>query len=216
MYRIITDHPVALASRDHTHPSGTANDNSVNPRFNRRLYELLPRRPLRVLDLGCAGGGFTKSVLDDGHEAVGVEGSDYSLKRKRAEWATIPDSLFTADITRRFQLTKAWPDGTELNARFDAVTAWEVMEHIPEAGLPQLCENVRRHLGTGGLWFMSVSRQVGFHHVTVRDRPWWLALFARNGLADRPDVVEKFAPEDWVRGPLQNAPDSFHLVLGVG
>jgi 2-polyprenyl-3-methyl-5-hydroxy-6-metoxy-1,4-benzoquinol methylase len=120
-YRVITDHPVALDSEDHQIPGGTMHDNSTNPVFNRKLYQLLSHLPkLRVMDLGCAGGGFVKSLVDDGHEAIGLEGSDYSLHwdgpggteqeratrkpGKRAEWATIPDRLFTCDITRPFQV----------------------------------------------------------------------------------------------------------------
>ena len=47
-----------------------------------------------------------KSILDAGGFAVGVEGSDYSQRHKRAEWATIPDHLFTTDATVPFQLSE--------------------------------------------------------------------------------------------------------------
>ena len=52
-----------------------------------------------LLDIGCSGGGFVRDLLDDGHIAIGLEGSDYSKKSRRAEWAIIPDFLFTADVT---------------------------------------------------------------------------------------------------------------------
>jgi 2-polyprenyl-3-methyl-5-hydroxy-6-metoxy-1,4-benzoquinol methylase len=206
-YALVTDRPVATDSRDHTHPGGTANDNSRNPAFNAKLFALFPGRTIRVMDLGCSGGGFVKDVLDAGHIAVGVEGSDYSLLRKRAEWATIPDNLFTADITAQFDVLA---DGAR--AEFDVVTAWEVMEHIPEQGLDQLVHNVLAHLATGGMWVMSVSTQHGFHHVTVRHRQWWLDLFAKWGLVNDEGLVARFG-DDWVRGPNQNAPESFHLIL---
>lgn len=220
-FNVLTDHPVAWESRDHTHPGGTMMDNSRNHAFNEKLYALFPGRAMAVLDLGCAGGGFVKDCIDDGHAAVGIEGSDYSLVRKRAEWATIPENLFTADITHPFRVQ--WggdiTDGRNEecwageDVAFEAVTAWEVMEHIPEAGLPGLCDNVRRHLTADGLWIMSVSLQRGFHHMTVRPRTWWLGMFAREGFANRDDLVAYFQ-NDWVRGPLQGAPESFHLVLG--
>lgn len=218
-FKVITGHPVAFESRDHTHPAGTAHDNSRNPKFNQLLFKLTGGVPLRVLDLGCSGGGFVKDMLDAGHVAIGIEGSDYSLLRKRAEWATIPGNLFTADVTRPFQVvermfepapdaaTEAW-----VGVKFDVVTAWEVMEHIPEEGLDRLIRNVLDHLAPGGIWVMSVSTQTGFHHVTVRDQPWWLELFARYGLANDHRAVRHFGSE-WVRGPQQNAPGSFHLVL---
>lgn len=91
LYVIDTDEPVARYSADHVWPHGTIHDSSVNHRFNLKLYDWLGRRPdLAVLDLGCAGGGFVRSFLDDGYTAVGVEGSDVSLRLRSGEWGAIP------------------------------------------------------------------------------------------------------------------------------
>lgn len=76
--RLETDHPVAISSNDTKYPRGSKNDNSIVPRFNHKLYQFLGvQTRLRVLDLGCAGGGFVRSLIDDGHLAVGLDGSDY-------------------------------------------------------------------------------------------------------------------------------------------
>jgi SAM-dependent methyltransferase len=211
-------------------------DDSRNARFNAKLYSLLgERRSLRVMDLGCAGGGFVKDLVNDGHDAIGLEGSDYSTKwdgpggteqeratrkpGRRAEWATIPDRLFTCDITRRFEVLSGemnHPDGEYFYggaATFDVITAWEVMEHLPEERLPTLVDNVLRHLKPEGLWIMSVSSQSGGpHHQTVKSREWWVTLFERHGLANDQEKVHYFG-DDWIRGPNQNAPQSFHLIL---
>lgn len=241
--KLITEHPVALHSPDHIDAKngGSGNDNSWNPNFNRKLKEFYGR-PIRLLDLGCAGGGFVKTIIDEGHLAVGLEGSDYSLLRKRAEWATIPDSLFTCDITKPFGLVSLNINGHraaegccddksestsmwELHAtiepeilKFDMITAWEVMEHISENELPQLIQNVLSHLKPDGLWVMSVSTQVDHHfHRTTKGREWWTEMFASYGLHHQADVWDKFHP-DWVRGPMKTpwaitADDSFHLCL---
>ena len=87
---VLTQKPVALDSPDHLMPWGTRQDNSTNLQFNLKLARWLPLETLSVLDLGCSGGGFVKSVLDMGCLAVGLEGSDYSQVRARTEWATIP------------------------------------------------------------------------------------------------------------------------------
>lgn len=70
MFDVITEHPIAFDSPDHfdAEHGGAGNDNSRNPHFNERLFKLFEgqgRRP-SVLDLGCAGGGLVKSLLDEG------------------------------------------------------------------------------------------------------------------------------------------------------
>lgn len=208
MFTIITKNPVALDSRDHIAPHGTMRDNSVNLAFNNKMYSLLKDiHPLRVMDMGCSGGGFVKTCIDDGHIAVGLEGSDYSLNRKRAEWATIPENLFTCDVTHPFEVLE---DGKP--TVFDVITAWELMEHIPTDRLPALCDNVKKHLSKNGIWIMSVSPNKEYYHVTVKNKEWWTDLFIKSGFVNRDDYV-KYFHDDWVRGPSQNAGGSFHFIL---
>lgn len=227
VYRVLTDWPVALDSPDHIRPGGTMHDDSRNPKFNRKLYRLYPS-PMRIMDLGCAGGGFVADCLKDGHDAIGLEGSDYSTKwdgpggtaaerekrkpGRRAEWANIPENLFTCDVTMPFEVREEYGTMGDATALFDVVTAWEIMEHLPEERLDQVVQNVLNHLAEGGVWIMSVSTQYGDYHSTVKPRDWWLELFARHGLAHDHSLVEYFG-DDWVRGPNQNAPCSFHLCV---
>jgi hypothetical protein len=222
-FKVITDHPIALDSIDHLFPEGTKQDNNANPAFNEKLYRLfvltlMLGRPsgLRIMDLGCSGGAFVRSCLEDGHDAIGLEGSDYSLNSKRAEWATIPDNLFTCDITKPFNITMKQEDGLSGHAWFDVITSWELLEHIPENRLPMLCKNVRNHLSmipTASYWIMSVHslsyiREGHEYHATVKTREWWLEMFAREGFRNRQDLVDYFHP-DWVR----ICPESFYFVL---
>ena len=217
--RIVTEKPVACDSPDHLMPHGTANDNSTNRAFNRKLTNWLSPVKLRVLDLGCSGGGFVKSILDQGGFAVGVEGSDYSKVRGRAEWATIPDHLFTADITEKFQLFGVDETGREIPLLFDLVTAWEFIEHISTNNLPAVFDNISRHLAKSGVVIMSVSPaeeviQGVELHLTVQKRDWWLKKFAELGFQQHDRAVAYFR-DDWVRGG-SNAPGSFHVVLTRG
>lgn len=197
MVTIDTQFPIAKLSPDHTHPHGTKRDNSRNHHFNAKLYSLFDT-PMRIMDLGCAGGGFVKDCLDDGHFAIGLEGSDYSKNLGRAEWSTIPGSLFTCDISKPFSVKM-----NDIGIRFDVVTAWEVMEHLKEGELEVLSSNVRNHLLEQGLWIISVATcpdfQNGIHlHQTVKPREWWDRWFRTFGWCIDHRLTS-FFKRDWVR-----------------
>ena len=223
--RIITDHPVAYDSPDHTTPRGTINDNSFNRVFNDKLVAAMGDG-IRVLDIGCSGGGFVKSLVDAGVEAYGIEGSDHSRRTKRAEWATIPERLFTADITRPFLLVGLADDEPR---QFDVITAWEVLEHIAEPDLAGVFANIRAHLRPTGRLIVSISPNDDIFegvnlHQTVRPFEWWVATIHSFGWNHMPRMVQWFSP-DWVRGRMgyrfqgseavidSDAWNSFHLVL---
>lgn len=219
-FRVIlkAEREVAFASPDHQLPWGTKRDNSKNPRFNDKLYRLYPsfKEMLKVLDMGCSGGGFVKSCFDEGCLAVGLEGSDFSKKLGRAEWRTIPEYLFTCDITGEFNIFLEFNQKTD-RLIFDVVTSWEVMEHIAEPDIAKVAANVKRHLAPTGLWIMSVSPNEevinGVRlHQTVRDREWWIGKFETLGLHHCEQFVAYFNTQ-FVRGPKYGGPGSFHLVL---
>lgn len=210
---IETDHPVAYASPDHLVPWGTARDNSRSQAFNARLINLIPPTRLSLLDLGCSGGGAVRSMIEQGFLAVGIEGSDYSQRHMRAEWATIPDFLFTADITKPFRIVSTIvPTGL----RFSVITMWEVIEHIAESDLGPLFANIDAHLATNGLVIMSVSPNSDIVdgkelHQTIQPRPWWLDTLRALGWTDHPEIINWFG-NDLVRWD-ENAPNSFHFAL---
>jgi 2-polyprenyl-3-methyl-5-hydroxy-6-metoxy-1,4-benzoquinol methylase len=212
--------PVAYDSPDHQFPLGTRQDNSTNPRFNQKLYFLYAKRlakevNLRILDLGCSGGGFVRRCINDGHLAVGLEGSDYSRRFSRAEWATIPQFLLTCDVTSEFRLLL-----NEEPMKFDVITSWELMEHIEEGLLPAVSDNCARHIKPGSLWIMSVSpnEEVKFGrrlHQTVRPKQWWIDRLQSLGWTHHDDYVKYFRGQ-FIRGPKYGAPNSFHLALSRG
>ncbi len=214
MISIQTDKPVAYDSPDHLWPAGTIHDNSVNVAFNRKLYELVPASMVRLLDLGCSGGGLVKSILDDGGCAVGVEGSDISLKSKRAEWATIPDYLFTADCTEPFSLF--WEDqgpDAPILMDFNCITAWEFWEHIAEHQLAAVVSNIKRHLAPDGFHIGSVAKFEHFRlHQTLYPKPWWIEKFAEFGMQHAPDIEDHFQG-DLVRGGYGAHHQSFSIAL---
>jgi hypothetical protein len=205
---IETAKPVAVDSLDHTQPLGTIADNSKNPKFNAKLYELIPAKEVRLLDLGCAGGGLVRSILEDGGFAVGVEGSDISRNSKRAEWGIIPDWLFTADCTEPFQLCNGKP------LKFNVVTGWEFLEHIPQEKLPAVAENIRRHADPDALFIGSISRKAEPHHATVHDKGWWASFLAGEGIS-RSLGLESHFGDDLVRGHADPESHSFSFAGSI-
>jgi SAM-dependent methyltransferase len=195
---IATDHPVAIYSDDHKFPRGARNDSTRSPRFVFACERIFGRK-ISHLDLGCAGGGLVWDFTLRGHQSYGVEGSDYSYLEQRAEWRTIPGNLFTADITKPFTLLR---NGQAVT--FDVITAWEVLEHIPENLIDGLLDNVVCHLAQGGLFVASVAtfedkdpNTGAVWHVTIRPFEWWHARFEKKGLRLEHHV---FNPRDFVRG----------------
>jgi SAM-dependent methyltransferase len=217
-FEVMTSWPVATESVDHLFPRGTKNDNSTHLEFNRRLVDLL--RDLcgcvpKVLDLGCAGGGFVESIrsLHVGTIAVGLEGSSYSDVHKRAEWARWGGvRLFTADIAKPFVVLQGGRPAT-----FNVVTMWEVLEHLTVAELEAVNVNILAHLKVGGLFMGSVNTESDHfegheYHQTIRDFSWWHDFFVYRGWRFRPDLADRFETH-WVRGPRTDGPSSHNFVF---
>src|SRR5262249_2328504 len=113
-------------------------------------------------------------------QGIGLEGSDFSLKHRRANWARLANThLFTCDITKPFALQC---DGQP--ARFHLITAWEVMEHIAPTDLDQVLANITAHLAPGGYFIASTTETSDIHqglelHQTRWTNPEWRDYVAR-------------------------------------
>lgn len=205
-----TNSPIASDSVDHLFPHGTAKDSTHWPPFVVACEKLFGVG-MSVLDLGCAGGGLVYDFASRGHDAYGLEGSDFSMKQGRAEWARIPDRLFTCDLAAPFALLN--PDTGQIR-KFDIVMAWDVLEHIPKTALSTLFSTVRDHMNKNGIFVGSVStRAAGIapdgrnYHATVENKAWWLAQLQASGLYPAYPMPFDFA--DYPRGNGNNFPANF-------
>jgi len=101
------------------------------------LLRRLPRRSgLRILDVGCGTGGMLQMLRELG-SVSGIDTSEVALSRARARLGPVVP-------LRRGQL----PDGLPPGERFDLVTAFDVVEHIPDA--PAALAAIRGALLEGG------------------------------------------------------------------
>ncbi len=220
-FKVITKFPLALDSHDHQDPKGAIYDNSKNYRFNEKIYSYfidrqnIHKKNIKVLDLGCAGGGSVRDFLEGGCTAIGIDGSDASLNLKRGEWATLANHyLFTADITKEFQIV----DGSNENCKFDLITSWEVMEHIKIDELVVLLKNINNHLKDTGLVIVSIDitediSETGLKlHQTVGSQKYWVNLFKKHNLVERPEFLNYFN-NHYIRSVKFSAPNSFVAVF---
>jgi SAM-dependent methyltransferase len=176
---IETKHKFAFDANDYLHPLGAINDNATNPEFIQDIEKTFPERPLHFLDLGCAGGALVQDVLRRGHIAVGLDGTDCNVKLKRAAWPKLYlSNLFTCDISQEYTIQIQQGDGEKQMMLFDAISAWEVLEHIPTERLSLFFENVRKHLKIGGHFYAGICqagsehRGYVYHHSVFKKDVW--------------------------------------------
>jgi SAM-dependent methyltransferase len=124
----------------------------------RRLVVEKRARTGRLLDVGSGDGAFVHHMAGHGWDATGLDFSPAASElatRRGARGRFLTGSLRDHDL----------PLGS-----FDAVTLWQVLEHIGEP--VAMLERVRALLRPGGLLVASVPNIEGLSAVLTRER-WW-------------------------------------------
>ncbi len=145
---------------------------ALAPHFRRRLHTLagyLPDRG-RLLDFGCADGYFLELARAAGWEIAGVEASE-GMAGAVARRLNIPVATSLDDLPLR-----SW----------DAITLWEVVEHLPRpvAELQRLKERLR----AGGVLMLSTPNAGHWQAVRTPEQwasyrpPFHLTLFIADSL----------------------------------
>ena len=222
--KFVAEAPLADWSWDHKQPAGATNDDTRCGPFVWRSEQYFQKK-MKICDLGCAGGGLVYDFISRGHFAVGIDGSDVNLVSGRAHWGIIPENLYVADITKDFYF---FDQDSSSHFKFDLITAWEVMEHIPENLVEPLMANVARHLDSQGCFACSIATFPHFDpvsgaiwHVNIHPKKWWIDKFDSLGfeaINDHPFLTRDFPrgsgnpfAADW---NAETHPQlGFHLIL---
>lgn len=144
----------------------------------------------KLLDLGCGGGYFVRSLLDLGIDAWGIDVSEYAIRQGR-ELYDLRDRIFVGSV---HDLSR-WKDET-----FDFIYSQQVFEHLPEEFTINLVkECFRVHKPGGHMWAGLVLRSYDIPadqkvsdrdptHITVKHKDWWNDLFLQAGYRLCPDL----------------------------
>jgi 2-polyprenyl-6-hydroxyphenyl methylase/3-demethylubiquinone-9 3-methyltransferase len=116
------------------------------------LKKYLPLENARVLDIGCGGGLFLSLLRQEGAQGMGIE-----LNDSRAHYATTKHGL---EIHKQPIESDFWQKG--YRNHFDAVTLWDVIEHVNYPVQTLHCAvNV---LKPGGLLLIDTPCRDSFYH----------------------------------------------------
>ncbi len=178
-----TNYPIAY-STDTMEPESTYEGTSRPTNFVRHCIDLLGSN-IKCLDIGAGPGGLVYEWIFNGIKAVGIDGSDFCKKYNIGFWNNIKNSLFTCDITQPFNF---YEKKQHNHVKFNIITMWEVLEHIPEEGLESLFSNIKNHLHIDGYFIGSVSTLEYIsssgqpYHITVKSLEWWKSKMANHGI----------------------------------
>jgi len=129
--------------RDYEREAEAAIDEAFMPSVRQYAAFARPRdRQGACLDIGCAVGFYVERLAGDGWDAHGVDISDYAIARGRAR------GLTTLQVASADVLPFA-------DARFDFVTAIDVIEHLDPDTAAHCVAEVHRVLRPGGVAFFA-------------------------------------------------------------
>lgn len=195
-FMLSTEYPLATDSRDFQHPLGSTRNN-INPKMVQRLHEMCPQSS--VLDMGCAGGGFVRELIESGFLAIGIDGTDHPLQKgSTSDWQSNVEHYFTCDITKPFKVYTPSRDPYT----FDVVTMFEVWEHILERHLHDVLDNINKHTHEDSICIFSASNDSSVSegvelHITRQNKDWWTECFGQRGWIPSILQDEFVEPDDW-------------------
>lgn len=132
-------------------------------RTARKHLEIVERRvrPGRILDVGCASGLFLRHALQSGWDVTGIEPSESLCAEART------------NLGGQGEIQCATLEDARLVGGFDAITLWDVLEHVSDPrSFLRVCRGLLRH---GGYLFLNVP-DLDSLEARILGRRWPLLL----------------------------------------
>ena len=129
---------------------------NIEQNYNAFLSAMPSDKQLKILDMGCGPGRDLRYFKEQGHEVVGLEGSEIfcEMAKKYAECEVLQQNFLRLDLPSN---------------EFDGVFANAVLFHVPPQELAQVLRNIWATLKDGGIFFSSNPRKP--HVVWYQEHP---------------------------------------------
>ncbi|MDD2272621.1 MAG: class I SAM-dependent methyltransferase [Desulfuromonadaceae bacterium] len=140
---------------------------------------------LKVLDIGCGPGIYTKHLLNAGAKVVAIDSSDVMLEAAKEHCMSLPSELFS-----KCDFIKSTFEAHELNdSKFEIVMATFMLSYFTD--LTQAFTKMRKHLGNDGIIITSMLHPI--------------RLFAKNKNSHGYTVGDYFQSGNYVSDFLDSA-----------
>jgi len=117
---------------------------AMNPLRTGWILDRLPAGALDILDVGCGAGLASEALARAGHRVTGLDAAPEALAAARAH---------ALQAGLEIDYRQGLPEDLPADARFDAVVALEVVEHVADRAA--FMASLARVLRPGGRLFMS-------------------------------------------------------------
>lgn len=134
--------------------------------FLDRISRLLNQPPgqIRLLDVGCSSGAFLNTAVDLGFPAEGIEPAPKAAMAAQAAGLNVRQGLLQ--------------EGEYVGGQFDAVTLFEVIEHLQQP--LEVLQEVHRILRSGGILLIGTGNSASWSMAAMGAR-WEYLSIAKHG-----------------------------------